>query len=61
MGQRRRLARVELRHPRISFGSGHMLPRCLILGPGGSRLAPELLAPLLALDILLDGFAHQPM
>jgi len=55
------LAGFELRQPGIGFLKRHMQACLLIVFPCPDGVLFERLALFLALDILRDGFAHNPM
>lgn len=54
-------ARFELRKPCVRFFSREVQAGGLVMVPRGERILAKLLAFFLALDILLDGFAHDPV
>ena len=55
------LVRLELVQPSVGFLGRDVQAGRPIGGPRGQCVLPELLALLLALHILLDGFAHDPV
>src|ERR1700677_791755 len=55
------LARFECGQPGIGFFGGGVEAGRLVMRPGAERILPKLLALLFALNVLLDGFAHDPV
>ena len=53
------LPTFQASEPRISLFRGHVQTGCPIVLPGSQRILVELLLPLLALEKLVYGIAHQ--
>jgi hypothetical protein len=53
------LAGFQPSEPHVRFVSRDVAAGCSILGPGGKCIVSQLLATFLALDVLLNGLAHQ--
>ena len=59
-GRRLRIfASFQASEPHVSFVGRDVVAGCSVLGPGDKRILSQSLATFLALDILLDGLAHQ--
>lgn len=55
------LASFKPSEPGISFVSSHVPTGCLILGPGGERVVPQLFTALRSFEVLLYRLAHKQM
>jgi hypothetical protein len=60
-GWRHALAGFEFGQPRIRFCGGKVQPSFLIMIPGSESILAEPFTRFLALNVLLDGFAKNPV